>query len=81
MSGPKQFQRYTIEKIAAALAESAAAPPPIQTAANPLALPPKKTAINLRIDSDVIDWFKTTGKGYQTRINNVLRAFVDTQKS
>jgi uncharacterized protein (DUF4415 family) len=43
-------------------------------------LPPRKEAVNLRIDSDVLEWFRHTGKGYQTRINNVLRAFVETRK-
>src|SRR6266852_4176033 len=42
-------------------------------------LPPMKKHINIRIDSDVLDWFKATGKGYQTRINNVLRAYVESR--
>jgi uncharacterized protein (DUF4415 family) len=41
-----------------------------------MGLPPGKEAIKLRVDSDVLGWFKGTGKGYQTRMNNVLRAFV-----
>jgi uncharacterized protein (DUF4415 family) len=36
---------------------------------------PPKTAISLRVDQDVLDWFKSQGDGYQTRINAVLRAF------
>ncbi|HJU09132.1 MAG TPA: BrnA antitoxin family protein [Rhodanobacteraceae bacterium] len=36
-----------------------------------------KTAVSLRIDQDVLDWFKTQGPGYQSRINAVLRAFRD----
>jgi len=43
-------------------------------------LPPRKEHINLRIDTDVLRWFKDTGKGYQTRINNVLRAFVESRR-
>lgn len=39
-----------------------------------------KKQITLRIDSDVIDFFKHFGKRYQTRINSVLRAYVDAQK-
>jgi len=42
-------------------------------------LPPRKDAIKLRIDNDVLSWFKKSGKGYQTRINNVLKAFVALQ--
>ncbi len=34
---------------------------------------PKKTEIHMRIDSDVLEWFKSQGKGYQTRINETLR--------
>jgi uncharacterized protein (DUF4415 family) len=41
-----------------------------------IGLPPGKEAVKLRIDRDVLDWFRGTGKGYQTRMNNVLRAFV-----
>jgi uncharacterized protein (DUF4415 family) len=37
--------------------------------------PPKKVSISLRIDSDVLEWFKAQGQGYQTRINAVLREF------
>lgn len=38
---------------------------------------PPKTLISLRLDEDVIEWFKAQGPGYQTRINAVLRAFRD----
>ncbi len=43
-------------------------------------LPPGKEAIKLRIDTDVLTWFKATGKGYQTRMNSVLRTFVESRK-
>ncbi len=36
---------------------------------------PPKTSISLRVDSDVLDWFKSAGPGYQTRMNAVLRAY------
>jgi uncharacterized protein (DUF4415 family) len=36
-----------------------------------------KTSISLRVDADVLKWFKAQGPGYQTRINAVLRAFKD----
>jgi uncharacterized protein (DUF4415 family) len=38
---------------------------------------PSKTSISLRVDQDVLEWFKAQGTGYQTRINIVLRAFRD----
>ncbi|MCM1321483.1 MAG: BrnA antitoxin family protein [Bacteroides sp.] len=36
---------------------------------------PTKTEIHIRIDSDVLAWFKAQGKGYQTKINAVLRDY------
>ena len=36
-----------------------------------------KASISLRVDADVLAWFKAQGRGYQTRINAVLRAFKD----
>lgn len=36
---------------------------------------PAKNSISLRIDNDVLEWFKAQGDGYQTRMNAVLRAF------
>ena len=38
---------------------------------------PSKASISLRVDQDVLEWFKAQGPGYQTRINTVLRAFRD----
>jgi len=36
---------------------------------------PPKALISLRVDADVLEWFKAQGAGYQTRMNAVLRAF------
>lgn len=36
-----------------------------------------KRAVSLRVDADVLEWFKAQGPGYQTRMNAVLRAFRD----
>jgi uncharacterized protein (DUF4415 family) len=44
-----------------------------------VAWPQPKQAISLRIDQDILDWFRDRGPGYQTRMNAVLRAFVDSQ--
>ena len=38
---------------------------------------PPKVSISLRIDREVLEWFKAQGDGYQTRMNAVLRAFRD----
>jgi uncharacterized protein (DUF4415 family) len=35
----------------------------------------RKRLITLRVDSDVLEWFKAQGRGYQTRINDLLRAY------
>ena len=35
----------------------------------------RKTQVTLRIDDDVLTWFKKQGKGYQTRINSLLKAY------
>ncbi len=39
--------------------------------------PRSKTSVHLRVDADVVDWFKAHGKGHLTRMNAVLRAYVD----
>ena len=39
-----------------------------------------KTRVTMRLDSDVLDWLKSTGKGYQTRANMILRAAMEHQK-
>jgi uncharacterized protein (DUF4415 family) len=36
---------------------------------------PSKEQVTLRLDRDVLEWFRTRGRGYQTRINAVLRAY------
>jgi len=36
-----------------------------------------KTQVTLRIDHDVLEWFKSQGKGYQTQINRLLRAYME----
>ena len=41
-----------------------------------LEIPKKKKAISLRIDSDVLEWFKKQGENYQTRMNAILKAFM-----
>jgi uncharacterized protein (DUF4415 family) len=39
-------------------------------------MPKPKAELHMRIDGDVLDYFRNTGKGYQTRINAVLRSYV-----
>ena len=44
-----------------------------------VALPEPKAVLNMRVDRDVLDFFRRQGKGYQSRINAVLRSFVEHQ--
>ena len=41
-----------------------------------LVIPAKKKAISIRVDEDVLDFFKKEGDGYQRRINAVLRSYM-----
>jgi uncharacterized protein (DUF4415 family) len=41
-----------------------------------LVTPPKKQAISIRVDEDVLNFFKKEGDGYQRRINAVLRSYM-----
>jgi uncharacterized protein (DUF4415 family) len=44
-----------------------------------LRLPKPKKAVSLRLDDDILNWFQHQGKGYQTRINAVLRLYVQAR--
>jgi len=41
----------------------------------------RKTQVTLRIDEDVLAWFKNQGKGYQTRINALLKAYKEAHQN
>ena len=45
-----------------------------------LRLPQPKPSISIRLDPDILEWFKRQGRGYQTRINAVLRMYVVAQR-
>ncbi len=40
---------------------------------------PPKQAVTIRLDSDVLEWFKGQGQGYQTRINQLLRMYMEAK--
>ena len=42
--------------------------------------PENKKPVTLRLDKDVLDWFKSAGKGYQTRINAVLKSYMEAHR-
>ena len=43
--------------------------------------PQPKTPVSMRLDEDIVKWFRSRGRGYQTRINAVLRAYVESRSS
>ncbi len=43
------------------------------------AWPPAKRQLTIRLDADVLDWLKGHGRGYQTRINRILRVVMESQ--
>jgi uncharacterized protein (DUF4415 family) len=45
-----------------------------------LELPPLKTNVNAKFDTDVVNWLKAQGRGHQTRMNAVLRRYYETHK-
>ena len=46
-----------------------------------LVLPEPKATVTMRVDRKVLEWFKGQGPGYQTRINALLRAYMEAHKS
>ena len=45
------------------------------------AWPPGKEQLTIRLDADVLSWLRANGRGYQTRINHILRAAMESQAS
>ncbi len=75
-----KFDALTDEDIAKAAAEDPdAAPLDIDWSTAKVYFPMPKQATSLRIDPDVLAFFKATGKGYQTRMNGVLRSYMQHQ--
>lgn len=71
--------RLTDAEIAEAAGQDADSAPLLDDAfwANAeLLMPVPKQAISIRLDEDVLAWFKATGPGYQSRMNAVLRAYM-----
>lgn len=68
-----------VERRAAADPDAGVLPPGFWDNAE-LRLPLTKQQITLRLDPDVIGWFKRTGKGYQSRMGAVLRSYVEAKR-
>jgi len=43
-------------------------------------MPQRKESITLRLDQDVLAWFRAMGRGYQTRINAVLKSYMEAAR-
>ncbi len=52
----------------------------IDFADNAIRIAPRKKQVTLRVDADVLEFFRKRGKGYQTAINLLLRRYMDAQK-
>ena len=73
----RRLRRMTDRQIAGAVRGDAdAARLDIDWAKAELVVPEAKRAISIRLDRDIIEFFKRTGPGYQTKINAVLRSYV-----
>jgi uncharacterized protein (DUF4415 family) len=73
----------TDANIRAAIADDPDAAPELDEAWFKKALlvyPDGKTLISIRLDPDVLAWFRKKGKGYQTRMNAVLRAYMQAHR-
>jgi len=43
-------------------------------------MPERKSSVTLRVDKEVLEWFRAQGKGYQSRMNAVLKAYMKAQR-
>src|SRR5579862_4310801 len=76
-----RLDAMTDKDIARAVAEDPdAAPLDIDWSKARLVLPPGKENVTLRVDRDVLSWFRSTGKGFHTRMNAVLRAYMEAHR-
>lgn len=51
-----------------------------ESTANKNAVSGVKQIVTIRLDVDMLDWFKSAGPGYQTRINQVLREYMEANR-
>lgn len=84
MKGETDFaalDAMTDDDIARAVAEDPdVAPLDIDWSKARVVLPPGKDNVTLRVDRDVLAWFRSTGKGFHTRMNAVLRAYMEAHR-
>lgn len=74
----KKIDALTDEEIRAAAADDPdAAPVDFDWSNAKIFVPKGKLPVSLRVDPDVLDFFRSTGKGFQTRMNAVLRSYME----
>ena len=79
----KRLERQTDQEIRQAIQDDPDAAPELGAdwfASAKIVTPQGKEAISLRIDKDVLDWFRRQGRGYQTHINAVLKTYVNSKR-
>jgi len=77
----KRVRNLTDEEIEAAIASDPDSDFPIdENTVWEVVIPVRKTALSIRLDDDVLEFFKGSGPRYQTRINEVLRRFMKAQQ-
>ena len=78
-----EFDALTDENIASAVRDDPDASPLVDEEwfqKAQFVQPLNKVAINIRVDQEVLDFFKSEGTGYQTRMNAVLRTYMEHEK-
>ena len=76
------LDRMSDDDIARAVAEDPDAPPlDLDWTQVQLIMPPRKVTVTIRLDQDLLDWFRAQGKGYQTRVNAVLRTYYEAMRN
>ena len=91
MTGKGTIKRYTLAEIDAMIARGEDQTRPDAPEGPPMGEkfwknaivvgPDRKSSVHLRIDADVLHWFKRQGKGHLTRMNAVLRAYYEAHRS
>lgn len=77
-----RLRSVTDEEVERAIAEDADADASSFDWASAVVIEPQpKQAVSIRLDQDVLEFFKAKGRGYQTRINAVLRSYMEAQRS
>jgi len=76
-----RLRNMTEEEIAATSPEELAGIPEDFWDDAVVVTPPTKEAISFRVDRDVLGWFRDQGPGYQTRMNAVLRSYMEANKN